>query len=116
MNLNKALDKAYEGKSLKELADAPIDALAGVSLEHGTERLEVGVNVREDSEAHEPLLLVQVPSRKYPGFVERADGSPNSGRGRFASRFSRHGWACRPLLTPPRSRRRARRDPDRRGA
>lgn len=31
MNLNKALDKAYEGKSLKELADAPVDALAGVS-------------------------------------------------------------------------------------
>lgn len=31
MNLNKALDKAYEGKSLKELADAPVAALAGVS-------------------------------------------------------------------------------------
>lgn len=31
MNLNKALDKAYESKSLKELADAPVDALAGVS-------------------------------------------------------------------------------------
>lgn len=31
MNLNKALDKAYEGKSLKELADAPVSALAGVS-------------------------------------------------------------------------------------
>ncbi len=31
MNLNKALDKAYEGKSLKEIADAPVDALAGVS-------------------------------------------------------------------------------------
>lgn len=31
MNLNKALDKAYESKSLKEIADAPVDALAGVS-------------------------------------------------------------------------------------
>jgi hypothetical protein len=31
MNLKKALDKAYEGKSLKELADAPVAALAGVS-------------------------------------------------------------------------------------
>jgi hypothetical protein len=29
--LNKALDKAYESKSLTELLDAPVDALAGVS-------------------------------------------------------------------------------------
>ncbi len=31
MNLNKALDKAYEGKSLKEVLDAPVAALSGVS-------------------------------------------------------------------------------------
>ena len=31
MNLNFALDKAYESKSLKELVDAPVAALAGVS-------------------------------------------------------------------------------------
>jgi hypothetical protein len=31
MNINKAVDKAYEGKSFKELADAPVDALQGVS-------------------------------------------------------------------------------------
>ncbi|MFN7935508.1 MAG: hypothetical protein U0R19_19415 [Bryobacteraceae bacterium] len=31
MNLNKGLDKAYEGKSLKELVDAPVAALSGVS-------------------------------------------------------------------------------------
>ena len=31
MNINKALDKAYEGKSLKEIAEAPVDALQGVS-------------------------------------------------------------------------------------
>ncbi len=31
MNLNKALDKAYEGKSLKELQEAPVSALSGVS-------------------------------------------------------------------------------------
>ncbi len=31
MNINFALDKAYEGKSFKELVDAPVDALAGVS-------------------------------------------------------------------------------------
>lgn len=31
MNINKAVDKAYEGKTLKEIADAPVDALQGVS-------------------------------------------------------------------------------------
>lgn len=31
MNINKAVDKAYETKSLKELADAPVVALQGVS-------------------------------------------------------------------------------------
>ena len=31
VGLNKALDKAYENKSLSELLDAPVAALAGVS-------------------------------------------------------------------------------------
>lgn len=31
MNIDFALDKAYEGKSFKELVDAPVAALAGVS-------------------------------------------------------------------------------------
>jgi hypothetical protein len=31
VGLDKALDKAYEGKSLSELLDAPVAALAGVS-------------------------------------------------------------------------------------
>jgi hypothetical protein len=31
MNINKAVDKDYESKSLKEIAAAPIDALEGVS-------------------------------------------------------------------------------------
>ncbi len=31
MNINNAVDKAYETKSLKEIADAPVDALQGVS-------------------------------------------------------------------------------------
>jgi hypothetical protein len=31
IGLDKALDKAYEGKSLSELLDAPVAALAGVS-------------------------------------------------------------------------------------
>lgn len=31
MNINNAVDKAYEKKSLKEIADSPVDALEGVS-------------------------------------------------------------------------------------
>ncbi len=31
MNIGKALVKAYEGKPLKKLVDAPVDALQGVS-------------------------------------------------------------------------------------
>ena len=31
MNINNAVDKAYEDKSLTELADAPIAALQGIS-------------------------------------------------------------------------------------
>jgi len=31
MNINKAVDKAFETKSLKEIADAPVDALQGLS-------------------------------------------------------------------------------------
>ncbi|MGZ3159013.1 MAG: hypothetical protein ACXU7D_06760 [Burkholderiaceae bacterium] len=30
MNINKCVDKAYEGKSFNELANAPIDALEGI--------------------------------------------------------------------------------------
>jgi len=31
LNINKAVDKAYESKTLKEIADSPVDALEGVS-------------------------------------------------------------------------------------
>ncbi len=45
MNLAKALDKAYEGKSFKELAASPVDALAGVS-EGDAKLLEQAFRVR----------------------------------------------------------------------
>ena len=31
LNINKAVDKAYESKTLAEIADSPVDALEGVS-------------------------------------------------------------------------------------
>jgi len=31
MNIDNAVDKAYETKSLKEIADSPVDAIQGVS-------------------------------------------------------------------------------------
>lgn len=35
MNINKALDKAFEGKPLKEILEAPVSVLAGVSENDG---------------------------------------------------------------------------------
>lgn len=35
MNLNKILDKAYEGKTMKEIAAAPVAAIEGVSDNDG---------------------------------------------------------------------------------
>ena len=34
MNINNAVDKDYEGKSMKEIADAPVACLQGVSDRH----------------------------------------------------------------------------------
>lgn len=31
MNISKAVDKAYEGKSFKEIADSPVSALQGIT-------------------------------------------------------------------------------------
>jgi hypothetical protein len=31
MNINKIVDKAYESKTFKELAEAPVDAISGIS-------------------------------------------------------------------------------------
>ncbi|WP_411824589.1 hypothetical protein [Leptospira sp. 'Mane'] len=45
MNINKAVDKAYEKKTLKEIADAPVDALSGVS-EGDAELLKKAFNVK----------------------------------------------------------------------
>ena len=35
MNINKAIDKEWEGKKLSEIANAPISALQGISEEGG---------------------------------------------------------------------------------
>ncbi len=45
MNINKAVDKAYETKSLKEIADAPVDALEGVSA-GDAQKLKEAFNVK----------------------------------------------------------------------
>ena len=45
INLDKALDKAYENKSLAEILDAPVSALAGVS-EGDAEHLAAAFNIK----------------------------------------------------------------------
>ncbi|MCL2244682.1 MAG: hypothetical protein FWC03_09490 [Treponema sp.] len=45
MEIDKALDKAYEKMSFRELADAPVDALQGVS-EGDAVKLKEAFNVK----------------------------------------------------------------------
>ncbi len=45
VKLDKALDKAYEGKSLEEILDAPVSALAGVS-DGDAEKLEAAFGIK----------------------------------------------------------------------
>jgi hypothetical protein len=45
MNIDKALMKEYESKSLKEIADAPVDAIAGIS-ESDAEHLKAAFGVK----------------------------------------------------------------------
>jgi hypothetical protein len=44
-DVSKHLDKAYEGKEFGELADAPVDALEGVS-EGDAEHLQAAFNIK----------------------------------------------------------------------
>ena len=45
VKLDKALDKAYEGKSLDEILNAPVSALAGVS-DGDAEKLEAALGIK----------------------------------------------------------------------
>lgn len=45
MNINAAVDKAYETKTLKEIADAPVDALQGVSANDAV-KLKEAFNIK----------------------------------------------------------------------
>jgi hypothetical protein len=45
MNINKCVDKAWETKTLKEIANAPVDALQGVSA-GDAELLQKAFNVK----------------------------------------------------------------------
>jgi hypothetical protein len=45
MNINKALDKAFEGKPLKEVVNAPVSAIEGIS-EADAQKLHEAFNVK----------------------------------------------------------------------
>jgi hypothetical protein len=48
INVNKAVDKAYEGKSLNEILRAPVSALEGVSEETGRVLGDLGIRTVAD--------------------------------------------------------------------
>ena len=50
MNIDNAVDKAWEGKSLKEIANAPISALQGIS-EEGAKKIVDGMNIKDSIQA-----------------------------------------------------------------
>lgn len=48
ININKALDKAYEGKSLKELVDMPLAGFEGLTDESAKHLEKLGVKTVRD--------------------------------------------------------------------
>ncbi len=48
VNLEKALDKAYENSSLEEILAAPPSALAGLTEKHDTLLAELGIKTIKD--------------------------------------------------------------------
>merc|ERR1712137_1083562 len=48
MNINKALDEEWEGHSFKELLDAPVSALEGVSEAQGIIFKQLGIKTIQD--------------------------------------------------------------------
>ncbi|MCX5743651.1 MAG: hypothetical protein NT062_14260 [Proteobacteria bacterium] len=48
MNVNKAVDKSYETKTLHEIAAAPVSALEGLTEEHGKILAQLGIKTIRD--------------------------------------------------------------------
>ncbi|APR87340.1 hypothetical protein A7982_12689 [Minicystis rosea] len=48
INVNKAVDKAYESKTLKEISNAPVSALEGLTDEHGKLLAQLGIKTIGD--------------------------------------------------------------------
>lgn len=48
INVNKAVDKAYEGKTLKEIAEAPVSAIEGLTDAHAKLLAELGIKTIRD--------------------------------------------------------------------
>ena len=48
ININKALDKKYEGMSLKQLAEIPVEGLEGLSADAGAQLAKLGVKTVRD--------------------------------------------------------------------
>ena len=60
MNINKAVDKAYETKSLKDIADAPVDALEGVSASDAESlAMAFGIKTIRDLGCNKYFLVAQ---------------------------------------------------------
>ena len=59
ININKALDKAYEGKSLKELTDMPLAGFAGLTEESSKNLANLGIKTVRDLAEWKYVLWAQ---------------------------------------------------------
>jgi predicted RecB family nuclease len=59
ININKALDKAYEGKSLKELCDMPLSGFAGLTEESAKHLEKLGLKTVRDLAEWKYVLWAQ---------------------------------------------------------
>ena len=75
MNINRALDKTWESKSLREILDAPVAALEGVSesdaakLQEAFDRMDTnkdGTVTRAEFDAAKPMRRGNGPHSRKP--------------------------------------------------
>lgn len=69
MELGKVLDKAYEGKSLDEVLQAPPSALAGLTEKHDAILKDLGIKTIKDMATYKYFALANALARagEYQG-------------------------------------------------
>ncbi|MBN2443888.1 MAG: hypothetical protein JXJ04_21175 [Spirochaetales bacterium] len=78
LNIDNAVDKAYENKSLKEILDAPVDALQGLS-ERQAKLLYDAFQIKTVKQLANQKFFLIARSIYFLALCEDPDSDPNSG-------------------------------------